>query len=368
MKITKYILGISLITMLSCEKEEDNNPISTTATLPSTYNFENVDFSGQTTRLDMLSEIVSYLKTANSGSALDQNKLEDMFLNDGFTWNNADLNGSTKKLGNKVSDDAQASFANWFGAIDFASKSISAGSNGNPGLISSNSGTKTYLFDASGLEHGQLIEKGTMGAVFYYQATSVYFSDGKMNVDNETVTEGKGTDMQHHWDEAFGYFGAPIDFGTADFTYNSGSDYDRFWAKYANGRNSVLNLNNEFLKSFIKGREAIARKDYSDRDEAILEIRKNWEIISVATAIHYLNGAKADIADDALRMHQLSEAYAFIWSLKFNPDQILSDVEIQDDILNTYFGNLYTISVGDINSVIDILAQAYGLQTYKDVL
>ena len=29
-----------------------------------------------------------------------------------------------------------------------------------------------------------------------------------------TVEEGKGTDMQHHWDEAFGYFGVPTDFPT----------------------------------------------------------------------------------------------------------------------------------------------------------
>lgn len=368
MKITKYLLGISLLFCLSCEKEEDSNPTSTTSSLPTTYNFENVDYSGQTTRLDMLSEIVTYLKTANSAASLDKDKLEDMFLNDSYTWDNTDLNGSTKKLGDKVSDEAQTAFANWFGAIEFASNSTSSGSNGNPGLVSSNSGTKTYLFDASGIEHGQLIEKGAMGAIFYYQASSVYFGAGKMNVDNETVTSGKGTDMQHHWDEAFGYFGVPIDFGSSDFTFTSGSDYDRFWSKYTNGRNSVLNLNGVLMQSFIKGRDAINRKDYITRDEAISEIRSNWEIISVATAIHYLNGAKADIADDALRMHQLSEAYAFIWSLKFNPDQILSDVQIQDDILNTYFGNLYTISVADINSVIDVLAQAYNLESYKDLL
>lgn len=369
MKITKTLLLSIGIIALSCSKsDDDDSTTSNSINLPSTYNFENVSFTGQENRLNMLSEIVSYIKTANTGATLSQTQLEDMFLNNGYNWSNTTLSGVTKQLGNKVSDEAQIDFPGWFGAIEAASNSTVAGSNGVAGLVSSNDAAKTYLFDPSGLEHAQLIEKGAMGAIFYYQANTVYFGDSKMNVDNDSVIIGKGTDMQHHWDEAFGYFGAPLNFAAADFTYASGSAYDRFWLKYTNGRNDVLNLNKTLMTSFIKGREAIGRKDNVDRDEAISEIRTAWEKISAATAIHYLNGAKADFADDALRMHQLSEAYAFIWSLKFNPEQVLTDVQIQDDILNTYFGNLWNISIADINTVRDLLSSAYGFDAVKETI
>lgn len=369
-RIALTLVSLSLLTAISCDKDDDStNSSNTTVTLPSTYNFENVSYSGQENRLDMLSEIVTYMKTGNSGTELNKTQLENMFLNNGYTWTNVDLNSSTKQLGNKVSDEGQTAFGNWFQGIEDASKSTISGNNGTAGLVTSGSGTKTYLFNENGIEYAQLIEKGAMGAVFYYQATAVYFGDDQMaNADNETVEAGKGTDMQHHWDEAFGYFGVPIDFASAGFSYTSGEAYDRFWAKYTNGRNDVFSLNNTLMTSFIKGREAINRKDYADRDEAIAEVSENWEKISAATAIHYLNGAKADFSDDALRMHQLSEAYAFIWSLRFNPEQKLTDVQIQDDILNAYFSNLYTISVADINTVTTLLSTTYGFDSIKDAL
>jgi hypothetical protein len=366
----RFTLTLVSFTFLlaSCSKDDDATITQPTINLPETYNFENVSYTGQENRLDMLSEITTYMKTANNGAALDKTTLENMFLNSGYTWDNPSLAGSTKKLGDKVSPDVQSSFGNWFTAIETASKSTTAGSNGTAGVVTSNSGSKAYLFDENGIEHIQLIEKGAMGAVFYYQATEIYFGDGKMNVDNETVNEGKGTDMQHHWDEAFGYFGVPINFASDGFTYTSGEDYDRFWAKYTNGRDDVLGLNKTLMTSFIKGRDAIGRKDYEDRDEAIAEIRTNWEKVSAATAIHYLNDAKTNFADDALRMHELSEAYAFIWNLKFNPEQKLSDAQIQNDILDTYFTNLYTISIADINAVRDMLSTAYGFDAVKDAL
>ena len=72
--------------------------------------------------------------------------------------------------------------------------------------------------DANGIEYTQLIEKGLMGAVFYYQITNVYLGDGKMDVDNaDQVDPDNGkyyTTMEHHWDEAFGYFSDAVDFPT----------------------------------------------------------------------------------------------------------------------------------------------------------
>jgi hypothetical protein len=173
--------------------------------------------------------------------------------------------------------------------------------------------------------------------------------------------------MQHHWDEAFGYWGVPNDFGTEGFEYDNTASYHRFWAKYTNSVDANLSVNATLMKAFIKGREAINDKNYTARDAAISEIRSTWEMVSVAMAIHYLNGAKADLADDALRNHQLSEAVGFIWSLQFNPEQKMMDSEIVNLISNN-LDNLYEVSVADLNTVIDQLAAVYGLEAVKNNL
>ena len=68
---------------------------------------------------------------------------------------------------------------------------------------------------AEGLDLAQLVQKFLHGAVSYAQATGDYLSvdlgDSKgLNAQNEEVAAaGKSyTNLEHHWDEAYGYFGA----------------------------------------------------------------------------------------------------------------------------------------------------------------
>ncbi len=366
-KLTLSLLSIASILMVSCDKDETDCACSPVEQLPTTYNFENVDHSGQDQRLDMLNEVVSYVKTSNDGLAVDENTVISMLTNQGYTWTKTELNSSTKQIADKYSDEGGSTIGGWIKALEQISQNPGTGSNGTAGLVQNAGATKQYLFNDKGYELAQLIEKGSMGALAYYQATSVYLSDSKMNVDNETVTPGSGTVMQHHWDEGFGYWGVLNDFGSAGFTYDNTADYHRFWAKYTNAVNEHLMVNSKLMQAFIKGRDAINNKDYTTRDAAITEVRDTWELVSAAMAIHYLNGAKADIADDALRNHQLSEAIGFIWSLSFNPTQKLSDVQINDLISNN-LSNLYEVSVTDLNTVKDQLANAYHLNDVKDKL
>lgn len=356
------ILSAAFLT--SCEEDTTKRQVNTN-TLPDTYNFENVDHSGQDQRLDMLSEIISYMKTANDGAAIDAAVLQNMFMNQNYTWKNSSLTGSTKDLASKASPEATSIYGVIFDDIEEASTSGQTAANGVAGSITGTNG-KTRVFNAEGIEPLELCEKLTMGSVFYYQATSVYLSDLKMNVDNETVTEGEGTTMQHHWDEAFGYWGVPKDFGSAGFTYDKTQSYHRFWAKYTEEVNEVLGVNAKLMNAFIKGRDAINRKDYTTRDEAITEVRDTWELVAAGMAIHYLNGARADIADDISRNHQLSEGLGFIMSLYFNETQVMNDNEI-DTVLEN-FENLYEVSVADINDAINTIATTYNLQDVKDSL
>ena len=61
--------------------------INPTYTVPTTYSFDrngssSISFSGQTQRMNMLTEMVTYLKTANTpGTSIDATKLKDMYAN-----------------------------------------------------------------------------------------------------------------------------------------------------------------------------------------------------------------------------------------------------------------------------------------------
>jgi hypothetical protein len=360
--LTLFTLSAAVFSLVACSKDE---PVANTHSLPNTYNFENIDISGQATRLDMLSEIVDYMKTGNAGASISATQLQAMYENN-YTWNNAALNGSTKQLANKLADGEGPFFGDLFNQVEAISNSTQPGSNGTPGLVTSGSGTRTYMMNAEGLEPLQMIEKGTMGALMTYQITQVYLGTDKMNVDNTTVTPGKGTDMQHHWDEAFGYWGVPNNYGTSGFTFEKGSAYDRFWGEYCNGRDPFIQSNSRLMKAFIKGRDAINRKDYDARDAAITEIRGVFSEIAAATAIHYFNAALNNFGDDALRNHTLTEGLGFLYGLQFNPAKKVSTTDIEATLSTC--SNLYTISAATITQERDALAAAYGWSGIKESL
>lgn len=363
MKTTRLTaLVLSAVFFASCEKETTTE--NTTTDLPTTYNFENVSYSGQTNRLDMLFEIIDYAKTANSGAEISAMQLQDMFSNANYTWAQNDLNSSTKQLADKIADGEQSTMGAFFNDLENASKSKTPGQNGTSGLVTSNNGAKTYLFDSNGHEPIQFIEKVSMGVVFMNQITNVYLTDGKMNVDNETVEPGKGTAMQHHWDEAFGYWGVPINFGTDGFIFEKEAAYDRFWGKYTNGRNALLQSNAKLMQAFIKGRAAINTKDYTTRDAAITDINREFSLVQAGTAIHYLNSANANIGDDALRNHALSEGLAFAYGLQFNKQNGLTESEFET-IFDDAFENFYEITSAEMTAAIDALATKYNLNDVK---
>ena len=325
--------------------------------VPTSYNFENVSYSGQTDRLNMLEEMTTYMKTANTmGTTLDAQVLRDMFenANDPFSFT------AEKQLKDKCIISAVATIESYFDKIALASQSTVAGSNGVAGVVSN--GIKSYLCDENGIEYTQLIEKGLMAAVFYYQATAVYLGEGKIgpDVDNETVEAGKGTDMEHHWDEAFGYLGVPTDFP-------ANTDDARFYGKYCNSRDAVLGTNSALMNAFLKGRAAISNNDMVTKDIAVTLVRDTWERVIAATAISYINGGKADIADDALRNHQLSEAIAFVTALRYNPTKKISDTDIQA-VLDYIGTNLYEVTITGLDNARDLLSAVYKMDAVKDQL
>lgn len=358
MKITHiFLLLLTVSLMTSCEDEVTVDPTQELV-VPTSYNFENVSYSGQQSRLAQLGEMKSYMGTSQtSGVALDADKLAAMYANEPGAGYSLPY---TKDLKSKTFANVQADFDALLVELAQASQSTVVGSEGVAGVIESNDGAKSYLVGADGLDHAQLIEKGLMGACLYYQATSVYFGDDKMNVDNTTVEPGEGTAMEHHWDEAFGYFGAPIDFPIT-------TDGIVFWASYADKREAVLGNSQATMNALMKGRAAISQDRLELRDEAITEAREQWELISVTTALHYLNASITSFDDVAIRAHGLSEAIGFIYALQFNDGKRITNNEVSE-ILTVLAGSadfsemdINNITIAELEDARETLADNYDL-------
>jgi hypothetical protein len=335
------ILALITIGFSSCEPTEEPG-----YTIPTTYNFDNVSYAGQTKRLNMMAEITTYIKTAHAdnATALDASKIKDMYGdNTGNHFSTTELNSATNQLKNKTISTEVTNFESYMDAVAVASQSTSIpAADGQAGIATKNSGSK-YLFNEHGIELTQVIEKGLMGACFYYQGTAVYLGTSKMNVDNTIVNTGEGTEMEHHWDEAFGYFGVPTDFPST----TTGSV---FWGKYCNKHENVYPLNAKMMDAFLKGRAAVSANDLTTRDEQITEIRKQWELVIAATSIYYLNNAKDNLSSDPVAAyHELSEVFGFIMSLKFGVGTgAISATEV-NSILTDLFGNSDPLQANNYN-------------------
>ncbi|MFD1553031.1 hypothetical protein DNU06_11935 [Putridiphycobacter roseus] len=353
--------------------------------VPSTYSFNrdgvsSVSFDGQKERLDMLSELVAYMKTANTaGVAVSADDLKAMYANDNFTWadvNNLGMTGSSKQLKNKTAyavaggsadTGVQDRFLAYFDSIaNISATTTTAVENGmaNVSGVWPNDGSKgPYLMGGNGKEYTQFVEKGLMCAVFMNQITVNYLG-GINNSDNTTIvdaTAGKNyTEMEHHWDEAFGYFTSEINFPTAGT--------DRFWGKYSFGREDLIGSATKIYNAFKTGRTAIVNKDYTSRDANVVIINDELERVAAGTAIHYLNSAKDYITNNTARNHVLSEATAFLEGLKYGYNAIsnkgMSSTEI--DMALGYIGDDFNVvSISNLNAAIDLIAVSTGLESVK---
>lgn len=319
-------------------------------TVPTTYSFTNssgqstVDYSGQTDRINQLTEMMAYIETGEI-QAIDAQVLKDMFQNTGGNGNGNFSFTSTRQLKDKLFSLDVSLMESYFDSVEVASQSFATtASNGQAGTLTS--GLSKYLFSKNGIEYAELIEKTAIGGVFMYQALNVYFGPSKMNVDNTTPVSGQTyTAMQHHWDEAFGYFGVPTNFPAA-FA-------DDFWGKYCNTQNPTLNSNGLMMNNFLKGRAAIGAAIYADRDDAIYFIRRTWEDIAAYQAMTYLNGAITNYGvDQAKCLHNLNEAYGLIFALRYAPLETRRISQTQlDQVLADFGTNFWNVDASEMEAI-----------------
>lgn len=384
MKRLLLFLGLAFM-IASCTKDDKKDKLS----VPSTYEFTRdgkttVGVSGQWKRLDMHSAIKAYAGSATS-QEVSAAKLLALIsnTNNPFTTNGAfftatELNESGKQIWNKTSvSDAnkgmqskvQAYFTNLFSEQERISKLRgNTAANGIAGIAGKR------LVDEKGFEIIQVLSKSIMGACELDQLNN-YLADGKMRVENDKVEEGKNyTKMEHHFDEAFGYTGLPLNPSTdySDKTSDAGKKHRRFWAGYLNsiaGSTAGKDVKTQLYDAFLKGRTAIVNKDYTERDAQRQKIRELMAKACAIRAVHYFAaGAKALKATpgDGEAFHEIGEGIGFVYSLQFVSPEIsqhAKSVAAASRLSEVWNKGLYANDSADL--LLDIagdIADAYGFK------
>jgi hypothetical protein len=359
------LLTLSTLIFSSCSSEDNPSENNINYTIPTTYSFERnsattVDYSGQTTRINMLQEMGDYYRIqASANATVSATKLSSMYSNSANAFTNAVLNESGKQLKDKTASSIdyfnllqgggtlseQVAVRNLFEAQFTAGTAASQGNNASAGIAGKYlDGSSVRLFAANGLEPQQIFLKGMMGASFLDQICNNYLSLNKLDgatarIDNSNkilISGTNYTEMEHYWDEAYGYI-----YGGDNVTATP--NIFRFWSSYINQVNDDSDFNTikaDIDLAFRKGRAAITANDYTTRDAQIAIIKEKLAIVSAVRAVYYLQEGKAKLATDsgAKAFHALSEGYGFIMSLRYTNKQgtnnpYLSKQEV-DTILN----------------------------------
>lgn len=374
LKLLWSSIFLSVILLISCDNDNDGAPA---LQVPDTYEFtrngqSSVFYGGQTDRLNQTSEMKAYFQKGDKKEiTLDAQTLLAMYENAGNDGNGNFSFTSDRRLSDKTFPADVAFFEDLFVAAESASAAGLDASNGTAGFMTRKSGA-TMLVDANGHEFTQTFEKGIMGSVFLHQIFNVYMTDARVGDDVEnTELDGSNnyTPMEHHWDEAFGYWGVPVDFP-------SNKDNLRFFANYSNGRDALIGSNDMLMDAFLTGRAAIVAKNYPVKNEQREIIYKGFELVAASTAIHYLNTARQLLGEGEASLgeafHALSEGYMFIRALRISPKKRITDAAITE-ILNTHIGenfwNLPETDLSGLDNAINVLVEAYPeLADVKDAL
>ena len=393
--LTTAIFGSLFFT--SCSSDDDNtttvDPIEVVA--PATYTFERdnnstVSFDGQTTRILMATEILSKFTDFDNAT---QASLESMFahVEGANDFDNADLNSSNKNVRSKV-----AASQDYFSVNTTESASIKSDFDGfissqvnevfpnrnelaQPGIAGQIAdGTRTRYVNAHGLEYNQAFAKGLLGALMTDQILNNYLStavldeaDKRMNNDADvTEVNSAFTTMEHNWDEAYGYvYGLSVNPAIPNATIG---DDDKFLNEYIGRVNEDADFNTiakDIFDSFKLGRAAIVAKNYEVRDAQAAIIRQKISEVIAIRGIYYLQGAKGKIesGDKTGAFHDLSEAYGFVYSLRFTrkPDTTnpyLSESEVDAltaQLLNDGANGFWTLTPATIDAVSESIAAKF---------
>lgn len=254
-----------------------------------------------------------------------------------------------------------------------------------------------------GLDLTQLVEKFLHGAVSFSQAAGDYFSTSLgvnkgLNAGNSTLSAGKAyTALEHHWDEAFGYFGAARDYRAYSLTdikqgYSRDTNNDgaiallsekNFGAAINAVKRQLTAAGNDVdfvsatADALIKGRYVISQGvDDKELISALaITALAEWEKIIAATVVHYINRTINEMEqwgseDYSFKQHAKywSEMKGFALAFQFSPVAILSDTDFDRfhqlvgdfPVLATAVPRAKLAYLQNLVAARELLASAYG--------
>jgi hypothetical protein len=383
----QYITETITETVVQYETEtitvEVQVPIVTTVQVEIPYSYEfaragksTVSYSGQTSRLNMADELYAALNTNTFTKA----QMLEMF-NDGNGFADATLNSSGKKMGNKTAGSplASATVKPLFDAMitDFADNVIpnwaTDAANGQAGVLTDV--TRTIHVNAKGHEIDQTFIKGIIGAMNVDQIINNYITPYQLDSgtrtsdnDNNTLSSGKDyTDMEHKWDEGFGYlYGQEADATRLDLGVSptgNGTTLNKYFKKINTSNQAGIGI--KVFDAFRKGRAFIVAKQYDKRDQQAKIIKEELSKVIAYKAVDYINGymSKIEAGNKADAFHALSEAYGFVMSLQFTNDgtdsAYFSNSEVNGFL--TLMDNFWTVQNSDLESIRDQVKDKFGI-------
>jgi len=365
-KFLPLFIFIAFTSLFLASCSDDEEEILNVVTPPTTYKFERggkstVSHGGQTSRLKMASELYSGMKNSSS----TKSGLNNMF-NNGTGFSDATLDASGKKVGNKTfaSSVASSTVKPKFDAMitDFADNVIpnwtTTAANGTAGKMTDSK--RTVYINAKGHELTQVFTKGLIGGMTTDQILNGYLSAAKLDTgtnraDNDagTVVSGKDyTQMEHYWDEGFGYlYGEEAD--VTNPTLGNGVLLSKYASK-VDGSNSP-GIGKIIYDAFIMGRAAIVAKNYTVRDAQANIIKIHISKIIGYKAHDYLNDyvTKAAAGTPADAIHALSEGYGFVMSLQVTNDGTGNPYFTNSEVnaMLAKLDNFWTVSSADCTAM-----------------
>lgn len=346
-KIFSISAAILVLAFASCKKDDDNAIQLRTKVDASVYtnttpyatsfvdanNTTTVDFSAGNAKLNMFRGLNTYINL-NKTQIITAEVSKNLFSNTGnpfivdYTTEFATLNSAGFGLKSFVGSSLSSTEANT------VKQKIEADLTSNATIspffnVTASQGVAgklgAYMVDAKGIEVGQVIQKGLIGAFQLDYIGNMLLKAG-LDANNTTVVSGKNyTALEHNWDEAYAtlttnpiYLAGSTDAvrGTSEFGLGSYVwEYNK--ANYAN-----------IYLAFLKGRAAIVNNDRTELNKQALFIRTQFEIAIANAALGYLVKWGTSTTD-ASRAHAIGEAAGFIYSLRFctvhNADAAFSD-------------------------------------------
>ena len=381
-----YLLPSLLVFTIGCEdKEVTEEPnINSTISTPTEYEFDSrfnegssVSYSGQTVRNMLLtdlktmtdypgSEIGHPIALINMTNIYDYSDDLDLTSWMSTTPSPLERNYSNISTGKNLSGKTDSGLIHGYDKT--ADELVREWMQNIATNCENYDNVASYLAITSseGLNLSQMINKTLLGAVSYSQGTSNYLG-GLSDDDNlEPKSEADAyTEMEHHWDESFGYFGAARDYNTgyvddedkkndpyydsnADGSIDFKSEYNFGFSVNAAKRDlgaadGLVDFTKVIFDAYLEGRTLIHNQ--APLDEILVQrdiIVNNWEKVIASTVVHYVNDVVSDmvalyqadttagplsIASATLNIHW-AEMRGFTIALQYNDMKLISDADL----------------------------------------